>query len=190
MADEGLRLLVYDDATGQPIKPGSVVKGHPTIGFGRALDVHGISRDEAAALLANDLYVVEASLGKCAWWAALDQVRRGVCTNLAFNLGVHGLLNFARMIGALERLDFNAAADELASSRWAHQVQASRSKRLIAQLRTGVLEGANLPPVVSPVPPPPAPPAAADPAADQVNEDNVADALNQAELDRIRGTGQ
>lgn len=33
MADEGRRLQVYDDATGQPIVAGSRVVGNPTIGY-------------------------------------------------------------------------------------------------------------------------------------------------------------
>lgn len=185
MDDEGIRLVVYDDATGQPIKPGSVVKGHPTIGVGRALDVHGISRDESAQLLANDIFAVEAALNKWPWFLALDPVRRGVMTNLAFNMGVHGLLQFARMIGALQRFDFNGAGDELASSRWARQVQRSRSKRLLDQLRTGILAPGASPPHIAPSP---APVAAPPPPADTVDENNIADALNQAELDRIRGT--
>jgi lysozyme len=180
MADEGVRLVVYDDATGKPIKPGSWVRGHPTIGIGRALDVHGISRDEAGFLLANDISAVETALGKWPWYVALDPVRRGVMANLGFNLGVHGLLQFARMIGAMQRLDFAGAAVELADSRWARQVQQSRRDRLLGQLRTGVIEGADLPPVVTPAPTKP----------DQVDEDSVADALNQAELNRILGGGQ
>jgi GH24 family phage-related lysozyme (muramidase) len=52
--EEGLRTLVYDDATGKPIGPGSVVQGHPTIGIGRALDVNGITAVEADFLLEND----------------------------------------------------------------------------------------------------------------------------------------
>lgn len=54
-AEEGLRLTVYDDATGKPIKPGTLVKGHPTIGIGRALDVNGITEAEAEYLKANDV---------------------------------------------------------------------------------------------------------------------------------------
>jgi lysozyme len=187
MDDEGLRLFVYDDATGRPIKPGTYVKGHPTIGIGRALDVHGISQPEAAQLLAHDIFVVESVLGKLPWFLALDPVRRGVMTNLGFNMGVQGLLAFSRMIGALHRLDFFGAADELAASRWAGQVQRSRRDRLLEQLRFGMLGGINLPPVVSP-----AVPVVAETNSGKTpaNTDNVADALNQAELDRIRGTGQ
>jgi lysozyme len=203
MADEGLRLFVYDDATGQPIKPGTVVKGHPSIGVGRALDVHGISKPEAAQLLAADIFAVEQALMGFGWFNGLDPVRRGVLTNLGFNLGVHGLLNFQRMIVALQKLDFEAATIELLQSRWAHQVQQSRRDRLVQQLRHGVLAAATVAPsaVGVPVIPPAVPPkeiaansgktpANSGKPADTVDEDNIADALNQAELDRIRGTGQ
>jgi lysozyme len=188
IGDEGLRLVVYDDATGLPIRPGTLVKGHPTVGFGRALDVHGISRDEAGVMLANDIAEVEAELGKWPWYTALDPVRRGVCMNLAFNLGVHGLLTFGRMIGAMQRLDFKGAAAELKDSHWAHQVQASRRDRLLAQLCNGVLMPAPVHAAVKTVPAPS--PSVAKPKPDQVDEDSVADALNQAELNRILGGGQ
>lgn len=153
-ADEGIRMLVYDDATGRPIGPGTLVRGHPTIGIGRALDVHGITAAEAHYFLANDIAAVEAALSRLEWYQELDPVRRGVCTNLAFNMGVRGLQSFVGMIsdieaaehdltGAMQQLaqgQFDAAADELARSDWAKQVQPSRRDRLLMQLRTGRLD--------------------------------------------------
>ena len=68
---EGIRLLVYDDATDQPITQGTLVHGHPTIGIGRALDVHGITPDEAEYLLSNDVDDVVASLRKEFYWYTL-----------------------------------------------------------------------------------------------------------------------
>jgi GH24 family phage-related lysozyme (muramidase) len=35
---EGRRAQAYDDATGQPITPGSIIEGHPTLGIGFNLD--------------------------------------------------------------------------------------------------------------------------------------------------------
>ena len=115
-ADEGIRMLVYDDATGRPIGPGTLVRGHPTIGIGRALDVHGIRADEAHYLLANDIAAVEAALSRLDWYQRLDQVRRGVCTNLAFNMGVRGLQSFVGMISDIEAAehDLTAAMQQLA----------------------------------------------------------------------------
>jgi len=44
---EGIRLFVYDDATGKPITAGSICQGNPTIGIGRELSKTGISESEA-----------------------------------------------------------------------------------------------------------------------------------------------
>ena len=54
---EGVKLKVYDDATGQELKAGDVLVGHPTIGIGRnvAKDGLGISQEEAEFMLMNDI---------------------------------------------------------------------------------------------------------------------------------------
>ena len=136
--DEGLLLVVYDDATGLPIRAGTLVVGHPTIGAGRALDTHGISRPEAQLLLQNDVAAAETALREdFSWYAWLDPVRQGVLVNLVVNMGLGGLAQFRRMLADLARGDFAAAAAELKNSRWYGEVQASRSDRLVAQLRTG-----------------------------------------------------
>jgi hypothetical protein len=44
IVDEPLKLYVYDDATVMPLRPGYLLKSRLTIGIGRALDVHGISK--------------------------------------------------------------------------------------------------------------------------------------------------
>lgn len=137
--DEGLRLLVYDDATGQPIVPGYRVVGHPTIGYGRALDLSGITNTEASTLLANSLIGLQVELEKLPWYVNLDDVRKGVILNLAYNMGMSGVLSFTRMIAYLENKNWNSAAYELTHSKWVTQVQRSRSARLIEQLRTGQL---------------------------------------------------
>jgi lysozyme len=62
--EEGLRLAVYDDATGKPLLPGMKVVGHPTIGIGRCLDRKGITEAEARALLENDLAKVRSQVAK------------------------------------------------------------------------------------------------------------------------------
>lgn len=160
--DEGTRLVVYDDATGQPIRPGDHVIGHPSIGIGRALDVHGVTQAEARYLFVNDILQVESELAAQAFFQKLDPVRQGVLVNLAFNLGIHGLMTFTRMLDAMGHQNWEVAAAELRNSRWANQVQRSRRDRLIEQLRTGSLAVAA--PALSPH-----------------------EQLNEAELNRIRG---
>ena len=42
--------VVYDDATGKPIRAGDTLIGHPTLGFGRNLSGKGIEDDEAEVM--------------------------------------------------------------------------------------------------------------------------------------------
>ena len=80
--DEGLRLKPYRDTVGKL-----------TIGIGRNLDDVGISEAEAKYLLSNDLDRTISDLDKyMLWWQTLDTPRRRVILNMAFNLGVAGLM--------------------------------------------------------------------------------------------------
>ena len=126
MRDEGLRLKPYTDTT-----------GHLTIGFGRNLTTVGLSLAEAEVLLDNDIQRAAADVqAALPWTGGLDEPRRAALINMAFNLGVQGLLGFPKMLAACERGDWRLAAVEAISSRWAQQVGA-RAGRLAAQLETG-----------------------------------------------------
>lgn len=134
---EGLRLTVYDDATGEPIGPGATLIGHPTIGVGRALDVRGISAAEADALLVRDLDEAARELTEALPWVArLDPVRRAVLIDMRHNLGQRGLLRFRRTLAAVEAGDWAAAARGMGRSRWARQVK-TRAVRLQAMMQSG-----------------------------------------------------
>lgn len=124
-ADEGLRLHPYKDTSGKL-----------TIGRGRCLDTHGITEAEADALFANDVTSAEAALSGVSWFVALDPVRRDAVINMAFNLGIAGLLEFHHMAAALAAGNFEQAAKECLDSQAARQLPA-RYGRLAAALRTG-----------------------------------------------------
>src|SRR5437879_3540139 len=107
---EGIRLLVYDDATDQPISQGSLVHGHPTIGIGRALDVHGITPDEAEYLLSNDVDEVVASLRKeFYWYTLLNGPKQDALADMCFNLGLTHFKTFVKMIAALDAANYEEA---------------------------------------------------------------------------------
>lgn len=136
-SDEGLRLFVYDDATGLPIRPGTLVKGHPSIGIGRALDIHGISKAEAQSLLDNDTKPLAAELAqKLAWFGSLNDARQRVLAEMAFQLGVNGLLEFGALITACASGNFVRAAVAMLASKWATQTP-TRARRLADRMRTG-----------------------------------------------------
>jgi lysozyme len=124
--DEGCRLKPYKDTVGKL-----------TIGIGRNLDDVGISIQEAHYLLDND---IEHAKNNCTaniqFFKNLDDARQGVLVNMCFNMGIGKLLHFPRMLGAMERGDWNAAADEMLNSKYASDV-GDRAKRLAEQMKTG-----------------------------------------------------
>lgn len=136
-AHEGFRRHVYDDKTGRPIVPGSVVEGHPTVGIGLALDKDGLRREEALIILDRRLDERETQLWALPGFAAIDDVRQHVLVEMAFNLGFRGLLNFRRMWAAIERRDWLTAVAEMKDSAWATQIGPQRLAKLMRQMLTG-----------------------------------------------------
>lgn len=134
--DEGMNLLVYDDATGLEIRPGSIIKGHPTIGIGRCLDRKGISEEEAMFLLKNDLDGIQESAEiTFPWFKSISEQRQAVVLSMIFNIGINGFLGFKDMIAHLSKAEFDLAAEDMLASKWAHQV-GPRAQRLSSLLRS------------------------------------------------------
>jgi lysozyme len=121
---------------GMRLRPYRCTAGKLTIGVGRNLEDKGISHHEAMMLLRNDIAEVTSQLEQFDWFRALGPVRRKVLVDMAFNLGLDGLMGFRRMIEALKRADYEAAADEMVNSRWYRQV-GERGRRLERMMRTG-----------------------------------------------------
>jgi lysozyme len=135
--DEALKLVVYDDATGLPLHPGMVCKGHPTIGIGRCLDTNGITREEALYLVRNDMQKVAAQLNAdLPWFAALDPIRQTALANMSFNMGVRGLLGFHDTLSAMAVGNYQLAGTQMLASKWATQTGA-RATRIAEMIRTG-----------------------------------------------------
>lgn len=125
--DEGYRNKPYQDAVGRL-----------TIGYGRNLSDDGIRSDEAALMLRNDISNAQMQVSTYIPWALdLDEARRGVLVNMAFNMGIRGLLGFSHMLEKLKSHDYDGASAEMLNSHWAQQV-GSRSIRLSVQLKTGL----------------------------------------------------
>jgi lysozyme len=135
--DEGERLFVYDDATGQPLRAGMTLVGHPTIGAGRNLAGRGISRGELDAMLHRDIAEHWAEVVRLLpWMARQDEVRQRAMLNLSF-MGPAKLLGFTKMLAAWQRGDYATAAAELLDSRYAAQV-GDRAKRVARMIADGV----------------------------------------------------
>lgn len=109
---EGQRLFPYKDTAGKL-----------TIGIGRNLDDTGLTANEARYLLENDLGRIRMELDDALpWWRALDLTRQTVLLNMAFNLGVAGLMKFEKFLHAVSHGNYERAAGEMLESLWAKQV--------------------------------------------------------------------
>jgi len=127
-SDEGLRLRVY-----------KCTSNKNTIGFGRNLDDNGISKDEAEMLLINDLHRVEEALDRHGLLSSEhNSARKAVLYNMAYQLGINGLLGFPKMLLAYRSGDYRTTAEEMLDSLWASKKQTpQRAKRLSDQMLTG-----------------------------------------------------
>jgi lysozyme len=135
--DEGLRLQVYDDATGKPIKPGDKVIGNPTIGYGCLLCAPGgITKDEALALLNARVAKARALAETIPVYAKLDPVRQGVLVQMVYQMGLGGVLGFENTLAYMAAGDWKAAADGMRHSKWAQQTP-KRAERLAREMETG-----------------------------------------------------
>ena len=114
-------------------------EGYETIGVGRNVSESGIglSDDEIAYLLANDIARCEQEIAeRFDWFDDLDPVRQDAIIDMAFNLGITRLSQFQNMLRALSESRFSDAATEALDSRWASQV-GQRAQTVAEMIRTG-----------------------------------------------------
>lgn len=130
VAHEGSKRFVYLDSL-----------GYSTVGIGRNVDSRsqkGLTIEEQHYLLNNDIKSCIKDLIHLPVYIMLDDVRKEVLVELVFNMGIVRVLNFKRMIAALQNHNYQKAVDELEDSLWAKQVQPARVKDISYRLLHGV----------------------------------------------------
>ena len=128
--DEGTKATAYKDSMDLL-----------TIGVGRLIDSRkpgaGLRPDEIDYLLRNDINDRLQALTKAVPWVdRLDEARRGVLINMAFQLGTAGLLGFKSTLALIAAGKYAEAAEQMLKSKWATQTP-DRAKRLAEQMKTG-----------------------------------------------------
>ncbi len=122
---------------GERLKPYRCTAGKLTIGIGRNLEDRGITAAESAYLLGNDIAAVQQQvLNALPWAAQLDDVRQRVLLDMAFNMGIGGLLSFKNTLATIKAGDYTKAAAMMLDSKWAGQV-GQRAERLSRMMATG-----------------------------------------------------
>ena len=139
--DERLRLLPYDDATGLDIRPGNVLSGQLTIGYGHNLSERGITTQQAEDWLDQDIRFAIMDLFRTwPWIQQLDGPRQVALTEMCFNLGVSRLKGFKKFLALMYARNYEQAAVEALDSHWADQVGA-RATRIASIIHSGELKG-------------------------------------------------
>lgn len=126
---EGIKRFAYTDTL-----------GFVSVGIGRCLDAKkgkGLSVDECFYLLSNDIKELKPELEKYSWYNKQNETRKGVLIEMAFNLGVNGLLNFKKMIACVDNGNYEGAVKEMSNSKWATQIGAGRLKDLQSRMKFG-----------------------------------------------------
>jgi lysozyme len=116
-------------------------EGYPTIGIGwkigskdQSLDdfkVMTISKDAALAQCHDESLVLSINLhGVICCWEELNEARQAILVSMAYQMGLAGLMKFKKMIAAIEKGDFNEAANEGLKSRWANQTPGRANRHM------------------------------------------------------------
>lgn len=122
-------------------------EGYPTIGIGTKLGPKGsplsnytmvVTEHAAKALLDDEVKKIRNELVKRRWYVELDSDRQTIIKSMAYQMGVGGVLKFKKMIAALERGDYQEAANQALDSRWAKQTP-KRALRHAEVLESGKL---------------------------------------------------
>lgn len=126
---EFYRQFVYKDTVGKD-----------TVGYGRNLNDRGVMEGEAAMMLDNDISYFDDKLSsELSFYNNLDEVRKAVLIDMAFNLGLHGLLAFKKTLHLISMGNYGMAASEMMNSKWATQVK-GRAAELSEAMRSGAFE--------------------------------------------------
>ena len=105
-------------------------EGFDTIGYGTRLP---LSKEESELILEYRLKIIKSQLTGYLYNLDIKQEAWDILFNMAYQLGVRGVLNFKKMIKALEKQDYKTAAKEGLDSLW-HKQTPNRAKRLMDRL--------------------------------------------------------
>jgi len=100
------------------------------------LEVRGITKEESRYLLSNDIDYFESELSNVLdWFKTMPETVKMVLIDMAFNLGVNGLLKFKKTLEFIKNGKFINASNEMLNSAWKFQV-GQRAYDLSNQLRS------------------------------------------------------
>lgn len=126
MNDEGFSGKVYTDS-----------RGFLTIGFGFNLNKQEIPMSVAVEWLHILINKIQFELeSHIIFWNDLNEARKSVLINMAYHMGIGGLLAFHDMLKALELKDYAATVAAMKDSSW-YRDYTARASRLMKIMLSG-----------------------------------------------------
>ena len=116
---EGFRGYAYKDSL-----------GYDTIGYGTKLP---LTKEEAELILKHRLNAFTKEVNEKLEWLDIPPDKMEILYEMAYQMGVSGLLKFRNMLSALNEKDYKTAAKEMLDSRWARQTP-NRASELAARM--------------------------------------------------------
>jgi len=135
--EEGNRSLLYDDATGETFIKGMTLQGNLTVGDGINV-MTGFDAEELAWIESHRIDKARALLAPYAWFSTQDEVRQVAVADLAYNLGVRGLMGWPKFLADMTAKDYASAVAEIRSNtKWVGEVHPARASRIEGMILTG-----------------------------------------------------
>ena len=133
-----LRDQLLRDEGGHRLRGYQDSEGRWTIGVGHCVETRPISRRASEVIFEDDMTDTVAEVRRLLPWAeALGEVRFAAIVNMAYQMGVQGVLGFHRALPAMQAGDWRLAQTHLLDSPWALVQTPNRAHRVAAQIATG-----------------------------------------------------
>lgn len=133
--EEGVRGLLYDDATGKLLKSGDKIIGNPTVCSGWNTAGKPMSPQRSRIItgwLADDAW--SELQEKYPWVANLSEPQQRGMADLFFQLGDVEFAKFNTFVSLMEEGQYDAAATDLQTTKWWDEV-GSRGPKIQALIR-------------------------------------------------------
>lgn len=131
-ADEGCRLHAYPDPLSGGV-PWTVGYGCTGQDIGPNTIWTQAQADDALSARVGTLITELAR--QLVWFTRISDLRQDVLVNMAYQLGLHGLMGFPHTLALVQVGDYLGASKAMLASEWAKQTP-NRAKRLSQQMAT------------------------------------------------------
>lgn len=136
MFDKLANLLAEEE--GIVARPYQDSKGHWTVGIGWNLEAMPMTHKQAFYMCNEHIRYFDFELNsKLDFYPSLVPARKAVLIDMAFQMGIEGLLEFKDTLGLIKNKEYESASKEMLNSNWGRNF-AKRATLLSTMMETGL----------------------------------------------------